>query len=287
MGVGDAVHTDEKIAAATSDTTKKSDLEAALSSAEASLNNAFSALAADQSSYTAEKNSSTSTTQSRNAAKKQVSADYVAIDTGRTSVTTAKENLSGSSVIVKSPVSGHIRSITTANGASASQVATIGAGRLLVSVMVSEYDIARVQQGQSVRMSLGATKTSFAATVSSIAQLPDDSSGVEEYQVVISSDAIPSVARVGMTATASITIASHPGVLNVPASAITTAHGRSVVSVVNARGNLTVTPVTLGLVGDSTVEIDSGLTAGDRVVTGATGTVPPATITRGGPGNAG
>lgn len=178
---------------------------------------------------------------------------------------------------VKAPVAGHVRTIATAVGASASTVATIGAGRALVAVDVNENRIAEVRTGQTTRVAFGTDGTTITGTVLQIAQLPDDSSGVEEYRVLVTPDSLPSGARIGMTATATIDISRHDGVLTVPASAISRQDGHDTVQVVGDRETLRTVRVQVGLVGDSAVEITSGLTAGQRVVIGESGTVPAAT----------
>jgi multidrug efflux pump subunit AcrA (membrane-fusion protein) len=174
---------------------------------------------------------------------------------------------------VVTPANGFVRSVTTAVGAVAGQVATIGAGAELVSVNVSEHDVAKVAKDQTVSVTLGATKEVFTGTVRSIGQLADSTAGVQQYQVIIASDNYPADARIGMSATASIEISSAKNVLYVPASAITTVNKQSTVKVLE-NGRLRLATVTLGVVGDSRVEIKSGLTEGDVVVTGSSGTVP-------------
>lgn len=175
---------------------------------------------------------------------------------------------------VKSPVAGHIRSITTAVGASASTVATVGAGAVLASVAVDENRVASVKGGQTVTLTLGSGGAKFTGTVRSIAQTPDGSSGVQQYQVLVTPDSIPTGSRIGMTVTASIGIDSRTDVLSVPAGAITTSKGRAAVRVLNARGALRTVQVDTGLVGDSSVEILDGVSVGQKVVTGTNGTVP-------------
>lgn len=175
---------------------------------------------------------------------------------------------------VKSPVAGHIRSITTAVGASASSVATVGAGAVLASVAVDENRVASVKAGQTVTLTLGSGGATFTGTVRSIAQTPDGSSGVQQYQVLVTPDSIPTGSRIGMTVTASIRIDSKTDVLTVPAGAITTSKGHAAVRVLNARGTVRTVQVDTGLVGDSSVEIIDGLSVGQKVVTGTNGTVP-------------
>jgi multidrug efflux pump subunit AcrA (membrane-fusion protein) len=279
--VGEAVTTNEKLAVATSVGTSTTDLQAAVTSAQQALDSANSSLSYDQSSYNSLEVARGTTTEALNAALKQISADYVSIDQARAALTTAQEAQSAHTVTVTSPVDGNILAISTAVGASASQVATIGAGNREVSVMVSEYDIPKLVVGQKVALTLGSSLTSFAGTVAKISPQPSDSTGVEQYQVVISSTAIPSYGRIGMTGTASIAIATKHNVLEVPVSAVNSVNGHSTVTVFTARGKKVVTTVTTGLVGDNSIEITSGVTAGEKVVTGVNGTIP-ATTTKAG-----
>jgi HlyD family secretion protein len=283
VGVGDAVKANETIAVATNVGTSATDLQSAVTSAQQSLDSAYASLSDDRSSYNSLKATTGSSTQSLNSALKQISADYVTIDQARSALTAAQESQAGHTVAVTSPVAGNILAISTAVGASASQVATIGAGRQQVSVMVSEYDIPKLAIGQKVSLTLGSSLTSFAGTVAEISPQPSDSTGVEQYQVVISSDAIPSYGRIGMTGTASIAIAAKHNVLEVPISSVNSVDGHATVTVFTARGKKVVTRVTTGLVGDNSVEILSGVTAGEKVVTGVNGTIQ-ATTTKTGPG---
>jgi multidrug efflux pump subunit AcrA (membrane-fusion protein) len=185
---------------------------------------------------------------------------------------------------VSTPAAGHVRSLTTAVGASASQVATIGAGKLLVSVPVSEYDISGVVEGLDVDLTLGATKATFSGTVYSVGELADNSTGVQTYTVLIESEALPADARNGMSVTASINVQSVTGVVTVPVSAITGTGDSATVSIVGDRGLVTVVPVKLGLVGDTIAEITSGVSAGDLVVVGNSGSVPVVSTGGFGPG---
>lgn len=181
---------------------------------------------------------------------------------------------------VTAPVAGHVRTVSTAVGASASAVATIGAGRALAAVDVNENQIAEVQRDQTVRLAFGASDGTVTGTVTDIAQLADDSSGVRRYRVLVAPDSLPTSSRIGMTVSATIDIARHTGVVSVPAAAVDTQGGHDTVQVVGAEGAIRTVRVTIGLVGDSTVEITSGLTAGQRVVIGSTGTVPASTAPR-------
>jgi hypothetical protein len=69
----------------------------------------------------------------------------------------------------------------------------------------------------------------------------------------------------GQTASVQVTVGSVDNVLFVPSSSIVTAGGQSTVTVMK-NGVATPTPVQIGMVGDSTTEITSGLNEGDQVL---------------------
>jgi multidrug efflux pump subunit AcrA (membrane-fusion protein) len=185
---------------------------------------------------------------------------------------------------VTSPQAGTVRSITTATDAAASQVATLGVGAVVVAVQVSEYDVADIAVDQVVTLTLGSSDQDFDGTVSRIAQVSTNTTGVEQYQVVITSDQLPETARIGMTATASIVVDSRTDVVVVAPTALTKVGAVTVATIVAADGTSTTRPVQVGLVGNTTVEITSGLNAGDTVVIGSSGDVPVVDTVVGPPG---
>ncbi|CAN5412762.1 hypothetical protein BH09ACT1_BH09ACT1_09170 [soil metagenome] len=274
---GDLVTAGEQIATAAAVSSASSDLASAVTNAEAALSNANSALSYDRGSYNDLVASGTATTQALNTAKKQMSADNLAIVTAKTALTDAQNVVAGQAVPVISPVAGYVLAVPTAVGASASQVATIGAGSRDISVMVSEYDVPKLQAGQAVEVTMGASEEPFAGVIQSIASSPSNATGVEQYQVIVTSTEIPASSRIGMSATVAIAIASKKDVLNVPVSAVSTVGGKTVVTVIDDRGKQVVTTVKVGLLGNGSVEIISGLKKGDKVVAGTAGTVPAST----------
>jgi multidrug efflux pump subunit AcrA (membrane-fusion protein) len=183
------------------------------------------------------------------------------------------ENSTGSRETVKAPVAGYVRSITTSKGASTGQVATIGSGGQFAAVAVSEYDVGQIKAGQTVSVRLSATDTTLEGKVVSVSETADDTTGVEQYQVLISARGLPGTARIGMSVTAEITTDSAQNVLLAPATAITETGDRSTAQVLQADGATRVVTVEIGLVGASQVEVVSGLQEGDEVVTGVDGTV--------------
>lgn len=191
---------------------------------------------------------------------------------------------------VDSPVAGHVRAVTAAVRATAGELVTIGAGRVLAAITISENQIAQVGEGQRVAVTLAAGTATTAGAVDQVEQVPDDSSGALRYTVLVRLDRVPAGARVGMTATGAITTARADDVLAVRAAAIGV-RGAAVRVQVRDGGATRTVPARIGLVGDAAVEIRSGLRAGQRVVTGAAGKVaattrrlgPPSSLSDGGP----
>ena len=101
-------------------------------------------------------------------------------------------------------------------------------------------------------------------------------SNVVTYNVTVALDSASPQVKVGMTASVDVTVAEKDNVLVLPASAITGRAETANVTVRTASGDEQ-RQVTVGLRGDDSVEIVSGLAAGDVVVTKVTNTTSAAT----------
>ncbi len=186
-------------------------------------------------------------------------------------------NQLGQSVEVVAIADGLIRSIDTAAGLRTSgSVLTIGSAEPIVSVFVSEYDADRVSLGQKATMELEAINAVFEGEVVQIGQVAQSVSGIKQYEVLVDVSEVPNGARFGMSATAEIEVEQKSGVLAIPMSALIGDFPEVEILVVDADGKQTVETVAveLGLAGDSLVEITSGLSTGDKVITGVSGNIP-------------
>ena len=85
------------------------------------------------------------------------------------------------------------------------------------------------------------------------------------YDATITLTDPPATVLNGMTASVAVTVASADNVLEVPSAVVTTA-GRLSTVTVEKNGKQSVQTVSVGLVGDTTTQITSGLTAGEVVV---------------------
>jgi len=137
-----------------------------------------------------------------------------------------------------------------------------------VQASIGQQDVISVQAGQSATITFDARSgETFTGKVSRVVPQRASTSGAVTYTVYISVDQAPTGLLPGMTADADIIVAERKNVLTLPR--------RSIRATANATINLSVVQngltlsrsVKIGLVGDSNVEILSGLQEGDQVVT--------------------
>lgn len=178
--------------------------------------------------------------------------------------------------VIKAPISGTVLAVDGQAGdvASASTTfITIGdLDEVQVDATFSQNDVARVRVGQEAKITLTAdTATTYDGTVARIdsdATTSDTSNDtLVKYGVMIAFDDLPSRLLIGQSATVAVTTASATNTLYVPSSAVRSgANGTYTVQVRN--GNTTVIrTVKIGVRGDAYIEIKSGLSTGDRVLT--------------------
>lgn len=184
--------------------------------------------------------------------------------------------------VVRSPVTGDIASITGQVGSpattqSSSVIGSVSGMFVITNVSAlevqagfSESDAAKIKVGQSASIAFTALPAVNApAHVISIDLLPTTSSGATSYTVTYGLDQPVDGLKPGMTATVTGLITSADNVLSLPAQAITTRGIGSYVQVVTTKGKqqiITRTPVVIGIQGDSSDQIISGIKAGTVVV---------------------
>ena len=154
---------------------------------------------------------------------------------------------------------------------------------LVVTTSVAEIDVSKVKAGQKATVTLNALPDKpVQATVSSINLTPTTSGSVVSYGAQLALTDPPDGLRPGQSASVVITVAEAENALSVPAAAVTTAGSTNVVTVQENGQNVT-RQVQVGIRGESTVQITSGLTEGENVVLTATAS----TGTTGGTGRTG
>jgi multidrug efflux pump subunit AcrA (membrane-fusion protein) len=158
-----------------------------------------------------------------------------------------------------------------------------------VKVGFPESDAVKVKVGQPATTTLDAlTGSSYTGTVQSVDDTATVTSNVVTYNAIVSVQNAPTTAKSGMTANVTVTTASKDNVLELPTAAIQTQAGTSSVNKV-VNGQTVPTQVTLGLQGDSTTEITSGVAEGDQVeiLTGSLATTATGTSRTGAGGGGG
>lgn len=161
---------------------------------------------------------------------------------------------------------------------------------LVVDTSVAEIDVSKVKAGQKATVTLNALPDKpIQATVSSVNLTPTTSGSVVSYGAQLALADPPDGLRPGQSASVVITVATAENALSVPAAAVQTVGSTNVVTVQENGQNVT-RQVQVGLRGESTVQITSGLTEGENVVltataaTSGTGTGRTGTGTGGFPG---
>lgn len=181
------------------------------------------------------------------------------------------------SVDVLALTAGIVRSVDTAQGLRTSaSVLTIGSAEPIVAVFVSEYDADLLSLGQRTTIELDAISAVFEGTVVRIGQVAQSVSGIKQYEVLIEVSDVPQGARFGMSATTEIEVERKTDVLAIPMAALIGDLPEVEVLEIDAEGNqiVSLVRVELGLSGDSLVEVTGGLSAGDLVITGVSGSIP-------------
>ncbi len=144
-------------------------------------------------------------------------------------------------------------------------------GSFKVEAYVPEADIAKVAIGDLSSTTLDAygSDIDFPTKVTAIDPAETVLEGVPTYKVTLMFVNDDSRVRSGMTANLEILTHEATNVLTIPYRAVIDTSGAKSVRVVNADGKTyKAVPVTVGLKGsDGTIEIDSGLSAGQKVVT--------------------
>ena len=177
--------------------------------------------------------------------------------------------------IVRSPSNGTVTKIDIKVGEQATALKPVivvqDVGSLYVEANISEANIAQVKQGQKVVYTFDAlgSDREFTGTVTAIDPASTVVSGVVNYKVTASVDDVTEV-KPGMTANMSVQIATLENVLAVPQRSLVEENGKKFVRVITDAQKQTYEqrPVEVGLAADGgLVEIKSGLSAGDTIVT--------------------
>ncbi len=201
---------------------------------------------------------------------------------------------------VVAPFDGMLASVGAKVGdtAGGTSVATIITNRQIAQLSLNEVDASKIKLGDKATLTFDAIDgLSLTGTIVEIDPVGTVSQGVVSYNVKVAFDSQDSRVKPGMTVNATVQSAVHQDVLTVPSSAVKTTGGTSYVLVftpplTETGGTQGVVskvapqqvPVTTGISSDTDVEILSGLTEGEQIVTrtisGTTSTTAAASAAR-------
>lgn len=210
-----------------------------------------------------------------------VRSDQLTIQQRQDAVTDAQDTLA--KYYVRAPFAGTITAVNAYVGddAGTAAVASIITPQQIVELSLNEVDAAKVKVGNKATLTFDAIDDlSLTGSVAQVDSVGAVSQGVVSYKVQISLDTQDVRVKPGMTVNASIQTDVHTDVLTVPSSAVKTTNGVSVVQVftpplADTGGTAGVVSktlpvpvqVTTGISDDTNIEILSGLTEGEQVVT--------------------
>ncbi|MEU4410519.1 biotin/lipoyl-binding protein [Streptosporangium sp. NPDC023963] len=130
----------------------------------------------------------------------------------------------------------------------------------------TETDVTKLKIGQMASIGFDAlTGVTASGKVTRIQPTATTSNNVVQYPVTISFTEVPEQVRLGQTATVGVVVERAEDVLAVSSAVISTAGGRSTVTVLRD-GRQVPVQVETGIKGDALTEIRSGLAEGDQVV---------------------
>lgn len=219
-----------------------------------------------------------------NAKKKASEAKYAnqenVIKQAETSLSSSWYSLRQSSPVIYAPATGKITGfslqvgsvITSQKNSSnitvSSRIANVlTSATPMISIDLTEIDIPKVKIGNKATVTLEALPDkTFTGKVISIDTSGVVSSGVTTYPTVIQLDVYSSDIYSNMSASASIITDSKEAVLMVPTSAVIARNGGSAVRILNNNA-VDYLDVETGLTSDTSIEIVSGLTEGQEVIT--------------------
>ncbi|OXM52567.1 efflux RND transporter periplasmic adaptor subunit [Amycolatopsis alba] len=191
--------------------------------------------------------------------------------------TVGQQSSSGSSSSNSQPStqSGNSNAATSSSAGSSGFITITNMTDLVVDTSIAEIDVSKVKAGQKATVTLNSSPDKpVQATVSSVDLTPTTSGSVVSYKTKLALTNPPEGLRPGQSASVVVTVAEAQNALSVPAAAVRTTGGTNVVTV-QENGQDVQRQVQVGIRGESTVQITSGLTEGENVVltaTAATGT---------------
>lgn len=220
--------------------------------------------------------------------KLQGGADPLDVATQKLSLTRSENALLDAQRVladysVRAPFAGTIAKLNVKkyDSAGGTAIATLVTNQKMAELSLNEVDVAKIEIGDKAVLTFDAIEDlTFTGAVAEIDTIGTVVQGVVSYSIKIGFDTQDDRIKSGMSVNASIQTDVRQDVLVVPSTAVKTQNGVSVVQVftpaLTAMGGTSgvtseVAPqqveVTIGIFDDTSVEILSGLTEGEQIVT--------------------
>jgi RND family efflux transporter MFP subunit len=225
-------------------------------------------------------------TQKETRTKAEVSRDnaYDGLRQADANLTSASYSYRSTTPTITAPFAGVIGSVNLVEGMileSASSTTSINSQRVavikgdslpVISVSLSEVDVPKVKVGQKAIVSLDSiSDKTFTGKVATVDRVGTTTSNVTSYTAKIKLDSSSPEILPNMAATANIVLETKTDVLMVPSSAVSTRDGTNFVKTLKDGKEVNI-PVEIGISSDSEIEITSGVSEGDTVITGTIST---------------
>lgn len=180
---------------------------------------------------------------------------------------------------IRAPMDGIVADLNRQPGGTAQPGEWLGsifqASDMRIWTQVDDVDVLLVKQGAPVDVSVDAlTGKVFKGEVENVATRGTDEKGVARFEVTIKVNGGPEL-KPGMQAKAYIKAGNAKNVLLVPLEAVFQEDGQNKVEILEADGTPKVITVELGLMNDKVAEVKSGLSEGQKVITGSTADLLP------------
>ena len=172
---------------------------------------------------------------------------------------------------IYAPFYGRVTNIEKEVGENASVgervVSVLGEQKLEVVLQVSELDVSKVVPGALIKISLDAfPDETFTGTLKTVNSRETEIEGVPVYEAFVEFQSDPRI-KTGMSAKGTIILAEKSDIIAIPSYLVKKVDNRNFVDVIGEDGKTTEREVMLGITGtDSMVEVISGLSAGERIL---------------------
>ena len=198
-------------------------------------------------------------------------ADQAQVSAAQDSLSAAQATLSQATLVA--PFAGTIaalnmavgQAVTAGGGANAPSITIVSTGSFVIQSSVSDTQIGQVKVGDQAVITPDGSTTSVYGTVSQVVPVSLATSGVASYPVTISVTGNPPGLFIGAGAQVSVIVTKMSNVLVVPVSALHSVGSRTFV-VQDIAGKQVPQTVGVGAMGQTFVQITSGLKIGDQIV---------------------